>query len=208
MGTPARLVAAFLLLLLTGAAAGAATLSAEDKADVARVEAYLNDIKTLQSRFLQIATDGSSVEGTFSLDRPGKMRIDYEPPSPVLIVADGHYVVYFDKDLQQTTYLSYDDTPAGILLADKIALSGKVQVLGIDRRAGVLSVALANAKDQGEGRLTLVFSDKPLTLRKWIVTDPQSVTTTFTLLNPRQGVTLSPDLFKFQAPKTAPQRRD
>lgn len=185
----------------------AAPFTAEDKADIANAEAYLNGLKTMQSRFVQVASDGSYAEGTLSLDRPGKMRIEYDPPSPVLVVADGNFLIYFDKDLQQVSHLGLDDTPAGLLLADKVSLSGKVTVQSIERRAGVLSIALANAKDPNEGRLTLVFSDKPLQLRKWIVTDQQGITTNFSLLSARFGLDLSPDLFKFTRPPD-PERRD
>ena len=193
----------FLAALALGAAsrpAPAPQLSAEDRADAARVEAYLNGIETLQSRFVQVASNGSYAEGQISIRRPGKMRIEYDAPTPILIVADGSFVIYFDKELEQTTHLGYDDTPAGILLADRISLSGKVKVTGVDRRSGALSLALAKSDDPAEGRLTLAFSDKPLTLRKWVVTDHQGITTNFSLLDPRFAVNLPESLFRFQAP--------
>jgi outer membrane lipoprotein-sorting protein len=200
LGRAAVLLVAVLALGAASRPAPAPQLSAEDKADAARVEAYLNGIGTLQSRFVQVASDGSYAEGQISLKRPGKLRIEYDPPTPILIVADGSFVIYFDKDLEQTTYLGYDDTPAGILLADRISLSGKVKVTGVDRRSGVLAVSVAKSDDPAEGRLTLVFSDKPLTLRKWMITDHQGITTNFSLTDPRYSVTLADSLFRFQAP--------
>ena len=180
----------------------APAVSADDKADIGRIETYLDGIKTMQSRFLQVATDGSSAEGTISLSRPGRMRIEYDPPNPVLIVADGHFLIYFDRELEQVSYLGLDDTPAGFLLQDKIQISGKVAVEGIERRPGVISVTVAKIDDPGEGRLTLVFSDKPLALKKWVVVDHQGVTTNFSLLSPRFGIELGRELFQFDRPKS------
>lgn len=205
----AAMAAVALLAAAPAPAAQRATpaFGAEDKADIGRIESYLNGIKTMQSRFLQVATDGSSTEGTISLSRPGKMRVEYDPPNPVLIVADGRYLIYFDRELEQVSYLGLDDTPAGFLLQDKIRISGEVAVEGIERRPGVISVTVAKSDDPGEGRLTLVFSDKPLALKKWVVVDHQGVTTNFSLLSPRFGLDLGKELFEFDRPKKPEENR-
>src|SRR5262245_55836379 len=82
-----------------------AKLTDEQKADVAKIETYLNSIRTLRARFLQVADNGGTAEGTVLLSRPGRMKIDYDPPSPHLIIADGSLLIYYEKRLKQTSYL-------------------------------------------------------------------------------------------------------
>ena len=196
---------AFLCALLGAVAAWAAgarpaTLNQADKADVTRIEEYLNGLRTLQSRFLQIASNGSTAEGTLYIQRPGRMRIEYDPPTPVLIVADGLHLIYFDKELEQVTHVGLDASPAGILLQEKVALSGDLTITKFERGPSVFRVTVVRGKDTNEGSLTLVFGDSPLSLRKWTVVDPQGVATEVALQNPQPGGTLKPELFKFSAP--------
>ena len=103
-----------------------AALTADQKADVERVQAYLNGIRTLSSRFEQYSGDGGSASGQLWLARPGRMRFEYDPPVPVLLVANGKNIFYYDKELEQVSELRVEDTPAGFLLRDQITLSGDV----------------------------------------------------------------------------------
>jgi outer membrane lipoprotein-sorting protein len=185
-----------------GAADSARPLTTKDLSDVKRVEAYLNNLTTLRSRFLQVASNGSYGEGTIYLQRPDQLRIDYDPPSPIRIITDGRYLVYLDRELEQITHIGIDDTPAGILLSEKVSLGKDIRVMAVERRAGILSLSLARREDPAEGKLTLVLSDNPIILRKWIVTDQQGITTNFSLLGPRFGVNIAPELFKFEQPET------
>jgi len=198
-----RLLAPVLALLLAfWAAPGVAAISVEDRADLARIEAYLNKIKTLQARFLQVSSDGGYAEGTIHLWRQGRMRLEYDPPVPVLIVADSRFLIYFDKDLEQTSYLGLDSTPAGFLIRERIVLDGpELKVTGFERGAGVLRVTITRAEDPLAGDLTLIFGDKPLVLKKWEVTDAQGLVTTVSLMNPRTGLKLDPNLFEFEEPE-------
>ncbi len=187
---------------LAGAAAAppAARLSAAERQDLARIATYLNRIETMRSRFLQVTSTGAYSEGTFSLWRPGRMRIEYDPPVPILIVADGRSLVYHDKKLMQVSYLGIDDGPAGLLLAERVSLSDTVSVTRFERRARTLRVTVVKKDDPLEGSLTLVFEDRPLIFRKWIVADAQGVETTVSLLGPRFGAPLDPELFRFVDP--------
>ena len=193
----AALAAAASLAALPARAAPArpAALTPRDKADVGAVQSYLNDIHTLQSRFQQFADDGSVSTGTIYLQRPGKMRIVYDPPMPVLIVADGSTVFYWDSQLQQLQRIGVEDTPAWFLLRPEIKLTGDVTVTGFRREPGVLRIAMTETEHPGQGSLTVVMSQQPLELRQWTVLDPQQKQITVALEDPHYGVTLSPDLF-------------
>lgn len=181
--------------------AGAATA-----AEIARIEEYLNGIRTLQSEFVQIADDGSAVEGTFSLSRPGRMRIDYAPPVQDFIVADGRFVYFWDAEMKQQSNAPIGSTMADFLLRGDIRLSGDVTVTDVRRGAGVIEVALVQTKDPGLGQLTLVFEDNPLRLRKWRVLDSTGRLTEVALQNPRHGVELRRDLFVFRDPSRRRER--
>jgi len=196
------------VLLAMSAGAPAAAFVAEtlklDKSemtDLMRVQKHLNSARTIRSRFLQISSNGEYTEGEFFLQRPGKMRLVYDPPNPLMVVADGTYISYVDRELDQATTLPISMTRAEILLKETIALFGKdVIVTGFRRSPGIIRVNVVNAEEPTDGRIDLVFSDKPLELRKWLVTDAQGITTTVSLLGPLFNTELDPELFRYNEP--------
>ncbi|WP_148213456.1 LolA family protein [Rhodospirillum centenum] len=208
----ATVAAAALALAVPAAPARAAPAASEVArtpevaADLARVEAYLNGIGTLRSRFLQVADDGSSVKGTFALARPGRMRIDYDPPVGNFIVADGRFVYFWDAELKQQSNAPIGSTLADFLLRPQISLSGDVTVTEVAHDGGVLEVTLAQTKDPALGRLTLVFEERPFALRKWRVLDAQGLTTEISLLSPETGVELKDEQFFFRDPTRRRER--
>ena len=193
----ASLAAAAALAALPARAAGVrpATLSAQDAATLAQVQQYLDGIHTLRSRFQQFAQDGGVAAGTIYLQRPGKMRIVYDPPTPILIVSDGTAVYYWDSKLEQLSQIGVEDTPAWFLLRPEIKLNGDVTVTGFRRDPGVLRLAMTETKSPDQGSLTLVMSERPLELKQWTVIDPQQRQVTVTLESPEYGVPLDPTLF-------------
>lgn len=175
-------------------------LNAAQQADVQRIEAYLNKLGTLKARFLQLSSNGGQAEGDLYLSRPGRMRIQYDPPVPVEIVATGTFLVYHDRDLEQVTWLGLGSTPAGFILDETVSLSGKLLVTQYVKEANALRVTLQKKDDPAMGALTLTFSDRPLSLKKWSIVDAQGLLTTVALINPRFGVPLSKNLFSFTDP--------
>jgi len=183
-----------------GARAQAFKPTAEDAADIARAEAYLDAIRTLESRFVQIGPDGSFAEGDFYLARPGRLRLEYDAPNPNLLVADGRAFVHIDKRLQTIAYLPVDSTPAALFLRERIAFSGSVAVVAIERGPAVLRIALVQASDPRAGRLTLIFSERPFGLASWSVTDQQNLVTRVTLVAPVHGRPIDAKYFTFVDP--------
>jgi outer membrane lipoprotein-sorting protein len=173
----------------------------QDAADLARIEAYLNSIHTLQAHFLQVAPDGTMSEGTAWLERPGRMRFQYDPPAPFLLVAAHGNLVFEDRSIQQVSNVPLTLTPLGILLADHVSLSGNVKVTAIQRLPGQLQVTLVRSGSPQDGSLTLLFTENPLALRQWTVLDAQRRETHVTLYNVQQGVNLDPKLFEFVDPR-------
>jgi outer membrane lipoprotein-sorting protein len=169
------------------------------KADIARIERYLNELTTLDSRFVQFSAQGIA-EGRIVLSRPGNMRIEYEDPVPVLLVASGYLLMYHDRDLIQTTYLPVSETPAGFLLDEKIQLSGDITVTDFERGPASLRLTVIETDAPESGSVTLAFEDAPLRLIKWHVQDAQGNDVDVALLEPEFGTEVDGDLFSLIDP--------
>ena len=177
-------------------------LSAQDQADLGRIETYLNGVRALHARFLQVAPDGRTSEGQAWLERPGRMRFQYDPPSPFLLVAGGGFLTFYDSSLKQTSNIPLGSTPLSILLADQVNLrAGTLAVTDFRRLPGQIQVSLTRTATPQEGTLTLIFADPPLALRQWIVTAAQGKRTSVTLYDAQFGGHFDQSLFHFIDPR-------
>lgn len=189
-------------LLAAGAAAPAlAALSGEDMRDLARISNYLNGIDTMQGNFVQVGHDGELSEGEFYMRRPGRIRFEYRPPNPALVVADGVWVGVYDKRLNTLDRYPLNSTPLDLLLRERVDLRKEGAVQAIERGDGVMRVLAIDPDNAEQGSITLVFADNPLELRQWIVVDAQGLTTTVALSEMRANVKLDPNLFFIEEPK-------
>lgn len=177
-----------------------AALDARDRADVSRIEAYLNNIRTMRAKFVQIAPDGELSEGIFSLWRPGRVRFEYLPPSPIQVVADGSWLFLYDAELDQTTRVSIGSTPLSVLLADTIRLDGRISVIRVEREPGVLRLVVQDREKPERGTITLVFSEGPLKFRQWLVLDAQGLETAVYLSQVEFNPVLDRKIFEFLDP--------
>jgi len=202
-----RLAALLGMVWLLGAAPAPAALPS-DADDITRIEDYLNDLATLRSTFVQINPDGGRVTGKLYYQRPDKMRLDYDPPSPILIVSDGWWVIYYDRELEQVSHLSIGSTPLGFLLSDEIRLSGDVTVTDVAREDGELKVTLIQTDEPNQGSIQLAFAEAPLELRRWTVVDAQGQATYIMLEGLETGMPLDRELFRFRNPKLDPDARN
>jgi outer membrane lipoprotein-sorting protein len=179
------------------------SLTAADRALIAQIEAYLNDQKGLTANFVQVASDGSTRTGQAWLERPGKMRFQYDPPDQQLLVAGYGLLVYHDPELDQTTNIPLGSTPLGILLAKHVDLtSGKVIITNIQQQPGEDDITLIRKGRAAAGSLTLSFSTDPLELRQWVVNDAQARQTRVTLYNVKPGGPYPNSLFEYSTGDT------
>lgn len=193
------LLAAFLLVAPVQAPR-ADTLSAQDQTDVKRVEDYLNGVRTMTARFVQVAPNGRQLIGTFYLQRPGKMRLEYDPPIKDFIVADGWFIFYWDGEMSQQSSAPIGSSLADVILRDNLKLSGDITVTKVERFPGALEVTLRETDDPGKGQITLAFEDQPLRLSQWRVLDAQGQTTRVGLMDAKVGIPLESRLFSFVTP--------
>jgi outer membrane lipoprotein-sorting protein len=183
----------------------AAALDEAARADIARIESYLNGITTMRTRFLQVSQNGETATGVLTMARPGRMRFEYDPPTPIMLIADGTFLIYIDRSLGQTTHVFLRNTPVGVLVAENIKLSGTVTITRFVRGPGVLRVTLVKTNEPEEGAITLVFSDGPLALRQWMVVDSQGAQTTVTLDDLEYGVAVTREMFNYEKPQEIPR---
>ena len=202
--TRTALAAAFVVLLglaLPGAVAlGAqqqAALSPDESAAVGRAVRYLNQLSTVRSRFVQVSSNGAYAEGEVIVKRPGKLRFEYDPPHPALMIADGLTLLYYDRELKQASFLPLWETPLWFLIRDEVKLSDKVEVTNVEQGQGALRVTLRDRSLAEGGTVTLVFADDPLSLKKWEVVDAQGIATQVSLLNPQFGVQVDSKAFDY-----------
>jgi len=176
----------------------AAPAFAAQKEDVKQVENYLNSIKTLSADFVQIASNGEKAEGRIYIEKPNKIRMEYNPPSNILIVGNGDYIVYYDKELEQITNIDYEDIPAAMVLANKVDLNGKeLKVTDFFQDPGMTRIGLQYQNAGDLGPFTLVFSNNPLVLKQWKVITPQSLEVSLSLYDTVVDSKLDASLFKF-----------
>ena len=178
-------------------AATPAPLPEADRALLARIEGYLDGLTTLRARFTQANADGSEDHGVLWLARPGHARIEYAPPTDILVVADGTWLIYYDAELDQVSHVPLGTGPFRFLLEDDVKLSGEVAVTSLEVGAGLVRVTLVDRERADEGRVTLVFDAEPLSLRQWQVLDAQGFLTTVTLDDQVAGESYPRRMFYF-----------
>lgn len=181
-------------------------LSKQETTGLMRVQKHLNSSKTVRARFLQISSNGEYAEGEIYIQRPGRLRLIYDDPNPLMVVADGKHISFVDRNINTATTLYLSMTPAELMLRESIGFFGKdVIVTSVNQTPGAIRVGLINAKEPDAGSIELIFSDQPVELRKWTVIDAQGIKTTVSLLGPTFDVPLDPELFKWAPDPNKPK---
>lgn len=198
-------------LLLTACIAFTAIPAARAEtreATLMRVEQYLESLTTLKADFVQVDPNGELASGQFMLKRPGKMRWQYDPPVPVVMVSTGQSLRYYDYELDQISDIPLDDTLAGFLARKDISFDPKVvKVLEAASVNGVLRVKIEQAGKPGDGNLTMEFAEAPLKLRNLILVDAEGKQTNISLNNAQYGVKLQESLFVVKDNRLKKKRR-
>lgn len=177
----------------------AVALDAEQRALVGRLEGAINGLTTVQARIIQSNPDGSYDTGSLWIKRPGQMRLEYDAPNPLLLIATGSLFVYANRRLKEVTHLPLSDSPAAPLLASPVRLSSSAyRLTHLEEGLGQIALTLEEAQAPEKGTLTLIFSPAPLMLRQWEVVDAQGLRTRVTLEEVRTGMALEDELFRFR----------
>jgi outer membrane lipoprotein-sorting protein len=174
-----------------------ATFDATQKAQAAKVSGYLSSLQTLVGNFVQVGPDGSKTKGDFYIQKPGKVRFEYEAPSPIAIIADGSSVAVRDRKLATQDIYPLSQTPLRYLLSDRIDLLKDTNVVSVTSDDVFVSVTIEEKQALiGTSRLMLMIGAKDGQLKQWTVTDPQGYDTTVAVYNLDSSKKVDPGLFK------------
>jgi outer membrane lipoprotein-sorting protein len=159
-------------------------LDANQRSLVDRVSLYLSTIQTLQGDFVQVGPDGSKTQGQFYLQKPGRVRFEYEPPNPIDITADGRLVSVRNRKLDTQDLFPLSQTPLRFLLSERIDLVRETNIVGVYADDIFATVVIEERQPLiGTSRLMMMFGAKDLQLKQWTVTDPQGFDTTVAVYN-------------------------
>ena len=174
----------------------ATAFDAKQRALLDKVSAYLTSVQTMVGNFVQIGPDGGRTEGTFYIQKPGRVRFTYNAPSPIDIVADGSSVVVRDRKLATQDLYPLSQTPLRYLLADRIDLLKDTDVVSVTTDDTFTTVVIEQKQVMiGTSRLMMMFDAKDTSLKQWTVTDPQGFDTTVAVYNLDTAKKPDPNLF-------------
>jgi outer membrane lipoprotein-sorting protein len=189
----AALSAAVVLVFAAGSQA--------QQAGTQEVERYINSIRTAQARFVQSNPNGSAVQGTLYVSRPGRMRFEYDAPSQLKVVADGTQVTLWDPATRDFGQWPIGWTAASFLVKEPFQLSGDITVQSSQRTAdGLLALTMVQTRKPQEGKIIVRVSENPMQLRGWTIIDNRGNKVDVTLTGLRTGIQLAGSLFKYDGP--------
>ena len=175
----------------------AAAFDANQRTLLEKVNTYFNSVTTLVGKFVQVGPDGSKTEGQFYMQKPGKIRFEYDPPSPIELISDGDTVAVRDRKLATQDIYPLSQTPLKFLLSDKLDLMKDANVVGVYQDELFVTVVIEEKNViAGTHRLMIMFSKKDMQLKQWTVTDPQGYDTTVAVYNLDTSKRPDPNLFK------------
>jgi len=193
--------------IATADAAQEAQLTDTDRADIARVEGYLNAMSSVKASFQQYTASEGLAFGRIYLRRPGRLRVEYDPPSEILLIADGTLLSYYDAELNHIEQVPLNLSPMWFLLRENVKLGGDVTVTSFKRAADTMLIGLVQSDEPDAGSVLLEFGDKPLELRQWTITDSAGSTVRVGLYNAEFGGALDNALFATPRKKDTKQHK-
>lgn len=175
--------------------------AAQAQVGVPEIENYINSIRTLEARFVQSNPNGSILQGTLYVRRPGRMRFQYDPPSQLKIVADGTQVTMWDPATHDFGQWPIGWTAASFLVKEPLKLSGDLTVQSLNRTAdGLIEATIVQTRKPQEGKMIVRFAENPMALRGWSIVDNRGNKVDVALTQVRTGVQLADSLFRYDGP--------
>jgi len=178
----------------TAFATSPASDSSADYQTAQKIADHFSSIKTMEGEFVQFGPRGDQVGGHFYIERPGRLRFDYDTKNNFKVIADGRSVAISNPRMKTWNVYPLDKTPLTLLLANKIDLSGD-KLKSVKQGPDLITVKLSDRSVFGNSMLTMTFDPKSYALRQWTITDPQGKDTTVMIFNVKDGVSLDPSLF-------------
>ena len=194
---PRPLFAALALALALAAAVPTRPAAQNGGTAVERLETYLTGLRSIESEFVQSSSKGGFARGRLYVQRPNRLRLDYQPPSSLQIYANGSWLIYVDTELQEVTHIPIERTPAAFLVGEKVSFSGAVTVAGMKQDRKTIQIELVRSEEPEAGSAILIFGRDPLVLKGWTVIDAQGARTRVGLIQPRFNEPIDTSVFQF-----------
>ena len=185
----------------TAVAARANDLSDEQRGAVEQITGYFNAMRTLQGEFMQVGPKGHISTGVFHIAKPGRMRFEYAPPNPFVVVADGTWVTIKNNAKDTADQYPLSATPLRLVLAEKVDLLSEAKILEVEKSDGMTTLTLEDKDKLVPGHLVLVFDEEQDELQQWIIVDGQGRRTTISLTDLVAGTDPDPGLFRIELPR-------
>ena len=187
------LIIIYFLLVIFGSQATNASVNSQILSS--QIENFFKNLATLEADFIQVSPSGNVSSGKIYLDLPGKLRIDYNNPNNLLITSKGFWIVIQDRETKTTNNIPVKSTPFSILLENKLTFKTENFKTEYSLASGIITLKIKNQnKDTSEG-LIMEFSEKPFSLKKWIISDTFGDKTTVLIQNAKYNNNLSHLLF-------------
>ena len=176
-------------------------LSPDELALIKRIDQHINTQKTMQARFVQLDGLGGFIEGTVFWRRPNQARFEYDPPSPLLLIASGTFLIEVDRELKQLTHYPQIGSIASYLLAKDMLQNPELAISSLDTRLGMINIGVFERDAPENGVITLGFSADTLNLQRWSIDDADGAQTIVNLIGSQFNLLLDDELFHFRKPK-------
>lgn len=173
-----------------------AEMNESQKNNLDRIEKYLDGIVSLRAKFVQVSSNGEISNGMFWLKKPGFFKFQYAPPSQILIIGDGTFLSYIDNEIEEIRHMFISSTPLGFLANKKVSLKENMVVSKVENALATLRYTFRKRSEPKGGAITLVFSDKPLKIRKWVVIDAKGIETEVTFNDLETGIDIKNTIFE------------
>jgi outer membrane lipoprotein-sorting protein len=171
------------------------SLNADQKRSLQKINAFMNSFQSMKSDFTQISSKGQTAQGTLLISKPGKLRFEYAPPNPMLIVSDGKWLTIKNRVKEKGDQFPLSATPLRLVVSPQVDLAAETDVIGYESKDGITSISLADRKSNLGGFIVLVFDEQRGQLQQWIIVDGKDRRTTVQLANIETGGKFDPKLF-------------
>ena len=197
---------AILVLPFLNAQSKAARFSNEQIRAVNQISQYLGSIRTLEGMFTQIGPRGRVSTGKFIIAKPGRMRFEYAPPNPFVVVSDGTWVAVKNKSRKRVDHYPLSSTPLRLILARNINFFKDANVKSVKQHDGLTTITLNDLSKFVSGSLILVFDSRQHQLQQWIVIDDRGRRTSVSINNVKTGGKFNPAIFRVKTPENRRQQ--
>ena len=206
----AAVTAALLVSVPAAVLVPAVPAAAQQTSDLDRAVEALRGISTFQANFTQTDRNGQRLAGVLTIKRPGKMRFQYQPGVPLLVVADGNSLTLVDYEVRQVQRWPIKNSPLGALL-DPTRDVKKFGTLQPVSDPDIVSIEIRDRSHPEYGVINLIFARKAgapggLELVGWVALDSQNQRTTIRLANQRYGIAVADNMFRYNDPRGTPRR--